>query len=57
MHFTKSLTLKSNDKEIKNVLRKLEYGVHVVSTGRGADGNAFTTSWLTQVSSEPPTLV
>jgi flavin reductase (DIM6/NTAB) family NADH-FMN oxidoreductase RutF len=43
-----------NDKEIKEVLSKLEYGVYVISMGRGQDGNAFTASWLTQVSSEPP---
>jgi flavin reductase (DIM6/NTAB) family NADH-FMN oxidoreductase RutF len=40
--------------DIKNVLRKLEYGVYVVTMGKGKDGNAFTASWLTQVSSEPP---
>ena len=42
------------DKDMKRVLRKLEYGVYVVSMGKGQDGNAFTASWLTQVSSEPP---
>ena len=46
-----------SDKEIKNVLKKLEYGVYVVSMGKGEDGNAFTASWLTQVSSEPPMIV
>jgi flavin reductase (DIM6/NTAB) family NADH-FMN oxidoreductase RutF len=40
--------------EIKSVMRKLEYGIYVVSMGKGQDGNAFTASWLTQVSSEPP---
>lgn len=40
--------------EIQKVLRKLEYGVYVVTLGRGTQGNAFTASWLTQVSSEPP---
>jgi flavin reductase (DIM6/NTAB) family NADH-FMN oxidoreductase RutF len=45
------------DKEIKRVLKKLEYGVYIVSMGKGEDGNAFTASWLTQVSSEPPTIV
>jgi flavin reductase (DIM6/NTAB) family NADH-FMN oxidoreductase RutF len=32
----------------------MEYGVYVVSMGKGEDGNAFTASWVTQVSSEPP---
>jgi len=41
-------------KEIKKVLRKLEYGIYVVSMGKGSDGNAFTASWICQVSSEPP---
>lgn len=44
----------SSDKDIKGVLRRLEYGVYIVTMGRGADGNAFTASWITQVSSEPP---
>jgi len=46
-----------NDNEIKSVLKKLEYGVYVVSMGKGEEGNAFTASWLTQVSSEPPAIV
>lgn len=41
-------------KEIKKVLRRLEYGVYVVSMGKGTSGNAFTASWICQVSSEPP---
>ena len=41
-------------KEAKKVLKKLEYGVYLVSTGKGHTGNAFTASWITQVSSEPP---
>ncbi len=40
--------------DIKKVLRKFEYGVYVVTMGKGEDGNAFTASWVTQVSSEPP---
>jgi len=40
--------------DIAKVLRKLEYGVYVVTMGKGQDGNAFTASWLTQTSSEPP---
>lgn len=41
-------------KDIGKVLRKLEYGIYVVTMGKGTEGNAFTASWLTQVSSEPP---
>ena len=41
-------------KEIRKVLKKLEYGVYLVSAGKGHAGNAFTASWITQVSSEPP---
>lgn len=40
--------------DIAKVLRKLEYGVYVVTMGEGQNGNAFTASWLTQASSEPP---
>lgn len=40
--------------DIKKVLRKFEYGVYVVTMGKGEDGNAFTASWVTQVSSDPP---
>jgi len=43
-----------SDKDTNKVLRKLEYGVYVVSMGKGREGNAFTASWLTQISSEPP---
>lgn len=42
------------DKAIAKVLSKLEYGVYVVTMGKGQKGNAFTASWITQVSSEPP---
>ena len=41
-------------KDIQKVLKKLEYGVYVVTMGRGTEGNAFTASWVSQVSSEPP---
>ncbi len=41
-------------KDIQKVLRKLEYGVYVVTMGKGTEGNAFTASWVMQVSSEPP---
>ena len=44
----------ASDKDLKKILRKLEYGVYVVSMGKGADGNAFTASWVMQVASEPP---
>jgi len=39
--------------EIKKVLQKFEYGIYIISMGKGNEGNAFTASWLTQVSSEP----
>lgn len=42
------------NRDIGKVMRKLEYGVYIVTMGRGQSGNAFTASWLTQVSSEPP---
>ncbi len=42
------------EKKIAAVLRKLEYGVYVVTMGKGNDGNAFTASWVSQVSSAPP---
>jgi len=41
-------------KDINKVLRKLEYGVYIVTMGKGTEGNAFTASWVMQVSSEPP---
>jgi flavin reductase (DIM6/NTAB) family NADH-FMN oxidoreductase RutF len=44
----------ADDKAIKQTLRRLEYGVYVVSMGKGQEGNAFTGSWISQVSSEPP---
>jgi flavin reductase (DIM6/NTAB) family NADH-FMN oxidoreductase RutF len=47
----------SKDSKISSVLAKLEYGVYVVTMGKGNDGNAFTASWLTQVASDPPTVV
>ncbi len=42
------------NRDVEKVLKKLEYGVYIVTMGRGQTGNAFTASWLTQVSSEPP---
>lgn len=44
----------SNDKLIGKVLRKLEYGVYLISMGKGQEGNAFTASWVSQISSDPP---
>ncbi|MEW6411466.1 MAG: flavin reductase family protein [Candidatus Zixiibacteriota bacterium] len=41
-------------KDVQKVLKKLEYGVYVVTMGKGTEGNAFTASWVTQVSSDPP---
>lgn len=40
--------------DISKVMKKLEYGVYVVTMGRGTEGNAFTASWVSQISSEPP---
>ncbi|MEW6051505.1 MAG: flavin reductase family protein [Candidatus Zixiibacteriota bacterium] len=42
------------EKSITKGLRQLEYGVYVVSMGKGQEGNAFTASWLMQISSLPP---
>lgn len=47
----------SREKQIAKVLSKLEYGIYVVTMGKGQEGNAFTASWVTQVSSEPPTVI
>jgi flavin reductase (DIM6/NTAB) family NADH-FMN oxidoreductase RutF len=45
------------EKDTLRVLAKLEYGVYVVSMGKGAEGNAFTASWVSQVASQPATVV
>ncbi len=42
------------EKQITAALKKLEYGVYIVTMGEGTSGNAFTASWVSQVSSEPP---
>jgi flavin reductase (DIM6/NTAB) family NADH-FMN oxidoreductase RutF len=42
------------EKSITTGLRRLEYGVYVVTMGKGQEGNAFTASWVMQVSSLPP---
>ncbi|MBI5266672.1 MAG: flavin reductase family protein [candidate division Zixibacteria bacterium] len=44
----------TSDKNLLAVLKRLEYGVYIVTMGKGEAGNAFTASWVTQVSSEPP---
>lgn len=41
-------------KDINKVLKKLEYGIYIVTMGQGTSGNAFTASWVVQCSSEPP---
>lgn len=41
-------------KDISKVLKRLGYGIYVVTMGDSTDGNAFTASWVMQVSSEPP---
>ena len=44
----------AQEKQISKVLAKLEYGIYVVTMGKGEEGNALTISWLAQVSSDPP---
>ena len=44
----------SVDKNVLAVLKRLEYGVYIVTMGKGETANAFTASWVAQVSSEPP---
>ncbi|MBI4596039.1 MAG: flavin reductase family protein [Candidatus Tectomicrobia bacterium] len=39
---------------IHAALKKLEYGIYVVSTRVGHETSAFVASWLSQVSFEPP---
>lgn len=38
------------------MLRQLTYGLYAVTVCHGAEVNAFTANWLTQVSFEPPML-
>lgn len=38
----------------KTVLRMVSYGLYVVGVRRGEEVNAFTGSWFTQTSFEPP---
>ena len=46
------------DPEIKkNVLRRIVHGVYVVGTCRDGKLNAFTATWITQASFEPPLIV
>jgi flavin reductase (DIM6/NTAB) family NADH-FMN oxidoreductase RutF len=40
--------------DVGKVLKKLEYGIYVITLGEGESGNAFTASWVSQVSSDPP---
>jgi flavin reductase (DIM6/NTAB) family NADH-FMN oxidoreductase RutF len=47
----------ARETKISQVLAKLEYGIYVVTMGKGSEGNAFTASWVTQVSSEPPMVI
>jgi flavin reductase (DIM6/NTAB) family NADH-FMN oxidoreductase RutF len=42
------------EKQITTALKKFEYGIYIVTMGKGTEGNAFTASWVAQVSSEPP---
>src|SRR3989338_8582269 len=38
----------------KTVLRKIPYGLYVIGVKRGNEVNAFTGSWLSQASMNPP---
>ena len=38
----------------KTILRKMPHGVYIVGVRNGAEVNAFTGTWLTQVSIPPP---
>ena len=38
----------------KTVLRKIPYGLYVIGVRRGEEVNAFTGSWFSQASMEPP---
>ena len=38
----------------KTILRKMPHGVYIVGVRNGAEVNAFTGTWLTQVSITPP---
>ena len=38
----------------KTVLRKIPYGLYVIGVKRGEEVNAFTGSWFSQTSMEPP---
>lgn len=42
------------DKNIENVLGRLQYNVAVVTVGTGGAENGLTVSWLSQVSFDPP---
>ncbi len=43
------------DREIrKKVLRKIPYGLYIIGVKSGEEVNAFTGSWLSQVSMNPP---
>lgn len=43
--------------DMQKALKKLEYGIYVVSTRVGHETGAFVASWLSQVSFEPPMLM
>ena len=40
----------------KALLRFVPYGLYVIGVGRGDEANAFTASWLMQVSMQPPVI-
>ena len=41
----------------KKVLRKIAHGVYVIGVREGGKTNAFTATWVSQVSFEPPLLM
>src|SRR5512146_1024137 len=42
--------------DVKQVLKRMPYGLHAIAVRSGDDENAFTANWVTQCSSEPPML-
>jgi flavin reductase (DIM6/NTAB) family NADH-FMN oxidoreductase RutF len=45
-----------NEAAKKTLLRHVPYGLYVIGVGRGDEANAFTASWLTQISMRPPVI-
>lgn len=52
--------VKANDpsmREIKEVLRKLTYGLYAVTVKVGAESSGMTANWISQCSASPPMLM